>query len=112
MGIFGDLFGGVKTGRQYREGGHVPVDRDPSFRGALEKLRRFRIGGDEGQNLSADEADTIADLIEPHLKRLPPGAHLSLGTKSSIRQHLWQKVKGGELSQMDFDDAKKILDEF
>lgn len=112
MGIFDTLFGKIKTGSQYRQGGHVPLDRDPSFRGALEKLRKFRFGGDAGQNLSAGDADTIADLIEPHLKHLPPGGKLSLATKQSIRGRLWQMVKSGQLSQMDFDDAKDILEEF
>lgn len=112
MGLFRSLFGKIKTGSQYRKGGHVPLERDPSFRGALEKLRQFRFGGDEGQNISTADADKIADLIEPHLKRLPPGTKLSLSTKQSIRGKLWQMVKAGEISELDFTDAKKILEQF
>jgi len=112
MGIFGKLFGDVKTGSQYKHGGTVPLDRDLSFRAGMKKLHLFRIGGMEGKNLSAEDIKTIGDEIEPHLKHLPPGAELSINTKMQIRNRLWHKVKSGEISEMDFDDAKKILDEF
>ena len=112
MGIFGKLFGDVKTGSHYQHGGTVPLDRDTSLRAGLEKLRLFRTGGMEGKNLSTDDVQKIGDLIEPHLKNLPLSGKLSIGTKQNIRGKLWQMVKGGEISQMDFDDAKKILEHF
>ena len=112
MGLFDTLFGKTKTGQHYQKPGAESFHQDDSFRTALRKLRLRQYGGDAGQNLSADDADTIADLIEPHLKNLPPGGKLSLGTKQSIRSKLWGMVRGGEISQMDFDDAKDILEEF
>jgi hypothetical protein len=30
----------------------------------------------------------------------------------SMREHLWQAVKAGKLSQQDFDDAKHIIERF
>lgn len=112
MGIFKQLFGNIKTGSGHRKGGQVPLDRDPSFRAGMEKLRQFRVGGLEGKNLSANDTKQIADLIEPHLKNLPLGGKMSLGTKAHIRNKLWQLVKGGKISQEDADDAKQILEEF
>ena len=112
MGIFDTLFGKVKKGKHFQQGGTTSFHQDQSFRAALKKLRLRHYGGDAGQNLSADEADKIADLIEPHLKNLPPGGKLSFGTKQNIRAKLYGKVKSGELSQMDFDDAKDILEQF
>lgn len=112
MGIFGKLFGDVETGSQYKHGGTVPLDRDQSFRAGLDKLRLFRVGGMEGKNLSADDVKKIGDLIEPHLKDLPLGGKLSINTKMQIRDKMWRLVKGGEISEMDFDDAKEILEQF
>lgn len=112
MGVIDKLFGGVKTGRQIRKEGVNPIQRDESFRAAFRKLRLRAYGGYEGNNLTAADADAIADLIEPHLKELPPGAKLSIATRQSIRGKLWQMVKGGKISQQDFDDAKNILDQF
>ena len=112
MGIFDTLFGKVKTGNQYQHGGTTSFHQDQSFRAAFRKLRLRQYGGDAGQNLSAAETDKIADLIEPHLKHLPPGSKLSIGTKQNIRAKLYGMVKTGELSHMDFDDAKDILEQF
>ena len=112
MGIFDTLFGKTKTGKLYQKSGAESFHQDDSFRTALRKLRLRQYGGDAWQNLSADEADKIADLIEPHLKNLPPGGKLSIGTRQNIRAKLYGMVKGGQLSQMDFDDAKDILEQF
>jgi len=112
MGIFDTLFGKTKTGSQYKHGGTVPLDRDHSFHAGLEKLRLFRVGGMEGKNLSTDDIKKIGDLIEPHLKSLPLGGKLSINTKMQIRDKMWHMVKGGQISQMDFDDAKDILEQF
>lgn len=112
MGIFDTLFGKTKTGQHYQQPGGKSFHQDASFRTAFRKLRLRQYGGDAGQNLSAEDADKIADAIEPHLKHLPPGGKLSLATRQSIRGKLWQMVRGGEISQMDFDDAKDILEQF
>ncbi len=112
MGIFDTLFGKTKTGSHYQKPGVKSFHQDDSFRTALRKLRLRQYGGDAGQNLSADEADKIADVIEPHLKNLPPGGKLSIGTKQNIRAKLWQMVKAGEISELDFADAKNILEQF
>ncbi|MDD5110653.1 MAG: hypothetical protein PHI63_05595 [Patescibacteria group bacterium] len=112
MGVIDKLFGGIKTGRQFKKEGVQPLQRDQSFRAAFHKLRSRAYGGYEGRNLTEADADAIADLIEPHLKNLPPGDKLSIGTRQNIRGKLWSMVRGGKISQQDFDDAKKILDQF
>lgn len=112
MSIFEKLFGGIKTGSQYKKGGHVPLDRDKSFRGGLEKLTKFRHSGIEGRNLSQEEVDMIGDIIEPHLKNIPAGHTLSHGTKKEIHHKIWQLMENHKISRMDLKDFERILDEF
>ena len=112
MGIFDKFFGKVKTGSGYRRGGNVPLNRDESLRGGLEKMQHFKYGGLEGKNLSSQDAKKIADVLEPYLKHLPLGTTLSSSRKAAIRYKLWKMVEAGEISKYDFEDAKHILEKF
>ena len=78
----------------------------------MAKFRNAIHGGLAGKNLSKENADLIISVIEPRLKSLPLGGKLSYSTKVSMRQELWQKVRSGELSHEDFEDAKEILELF
>src|SRR3989344_8637089 len=107
MSIFDKLFGTIKTGSGYKKGGNVPLDRDKSFRGGLEKLTKFRHSGIEGRNLSEEEVDMIGDIIEPHLRLLQPGHKLGYGIKKEIRHQIWQLMESHKISKMDLKDFEK-----
>ena len=109
MPVYKKLFGGIKTGSGYSEGGKVSLHRDKSFKAGLKKMQMFKYGGLEGKNLSPQDAKKISGVVEPYLRNLPLGGKLSLNNRQKISGQLWKMVKGGEISEEDYKDAKRIL---
>ena len=111
--IYEKIFGKVKAGSQYTSQNNIGGGYNASsLASSMTKFRNFIYGGNAGRNLSKENADLIISVMEPHLKNLPIGGKLSYSTKMSMREHLWQAVKAGKLSQQDFDDAKHIIERF